>query len=186
MATSFGGPASPDQPHLSGGELRRRLDFDDARLLAECEIHFHRVSGPGGQHRNKVVSAVRLHHKPSGLMVTGTERRSQHENKANAVRRLREAIATYTRAPLPEQFSWPGGVQIEGGRLRVNEKNPALPQVIGLVLDALFVCGGKHQEAAARLGVTPSSLTRFLSEHPKAWVEANRIRKEAGLPALRA
>jgi hypothetical protein len=167
-------------------DLRRRLDFEDGRLLAECEIHYHRTGGPGGQHRNKVSTAVRLHHRLSGIIVTGTERRSQQENRLHALRRLREALAVYTRAPLPEKPVWPPTVQISEGRLHVNPHNPAIYHVLGLVLDAVFACGGSTRDAAAYFGVTPTSLTRFLAEHPKAWAEANRIRAERGARPLRS
>ena len=125
-------------------DLRRRLDFEDGRLLAECEIHYHRTGGPGGQHRNKVSTAVRLHHRLSGIIVTGTERRSQQENRLHALRRLREALAVYTRAPLPEKPVWPPTVQISEGRLHVNPHNPAIYHVLGLVLDAVFACGPRR------------------------------------------
>jgi hypothetical protein len=163
--------AAPQPPP----DLRRRLDYDDARLLAECETHYHRTGGPGGQHRNKVATAVRLVHRPSGITVTGTERRSQNENRIHALRRLREAIALYTRAPLPPQVQWPDTVQITEGRLHLSDHNPALYHVVALVLDAIAATTGTR-EAATYLGVTPSSLTRFLSDHPKAWAEAKRIR----------
>ncbi len=169
----------------SGADLRRRLALDDAALLTECDVHLYKASGPGGQHRNKVTSAVRLHHRPSGLTVTGTERRSQHENKANAVKRLREALAVHSRAPLPAEVTWPPTVQVQDGRLRVNEKNPAFCDVLGLVLDALAACEGRHQDAAAKLGVSGSSLVRFLAQHGAAWAEANRIRAAAGLGVLK-
>jgi len=177
------------EPHpgmrLPPGELRTRLDFDDARLLGECEVQAHRVRGPGGQHRNKVETAIRLVHRPSGLVVTGTERRSQSENKAAALRRLREAIALSARASLPERVVWPDTVQIQDARLRVNDANPALPHVFALVLDALAACAGDHKPAAERLGVTPSSLVKFLADHPKCWREVARIRQAAGLPPLK-
>jgi hypothetical protein len=166
--------------------LRARLDFDDGRLLAECELHLHRTGGPGGQHRNKVVSAVRLCHRPSGFVVTATERRSQHENKANALRRLREAIAVGIRVPPPESVGWPDSVQVQGERLKVGDKNPALWSVLALVLDELAAQAGQVGPAALRLHVSTSSLTRFLAAHPKAWTEANRIRRENGIPPLRA
>ena len=166
--------------------LRTRLDFDDARLLAECEVHIHRTGGPGGQHRNKVASAVRLRHKPTGFVVTATERRSQHENKANAIRRLREAIAIGIRRPPPAKVDWPASVQVRNGQLKVAEQNPAYWHVLALVLDELAPCSGQVSQVAVRLGVTTSSLTRFLADHPKAWTEANRIRRAAGLPLLRA
>jgi hypothetical protein len=173
-------------PALAPESLRARLDFPDERLLAECEVHLHRTGGPGGQHRNKVSSAVRLRHLPSGLVVTASERRSQHENKANALQRLREGLAVSVRAPPPVEIVWPASVQIRDGRLRVGEQNPALWHIVALVLDELAACDGQVQKAAARLGVSTSSLTRFLAEHPKAWTEANRIRQAAGLAALRA
>jgi hypothetical protein len=176
-------------PHpggLTDDELRARLDFDDPRLLAECDVHLHRTGGPGGQHRNKTLTAVRLHHRPSGLVVTATERRSQQENKANALARLREAIAVGLRRRPPETVVWPPSVQVRDQRLKVNPSNPAYWQVLALALDALAACGGQIATAAGRLGVTTSSLTKFLANDPKAWAEANRLRRAAGLPPLRA
>lgn len=167
-------------------ELRGRLDFDDARLLAECDVDRLRVRGPGGQHRNKVESGIRLRHRPSGFTVTATERRSQHENKANAIERLREAIAVGVRQGPPGEVAWPEGVQVRQGRLKVNPRNPAYWHVLALVLDELAECEGQVAKAAGRLGVTTSSYTKFLHEHGKAWQEANRIRAAAGLGPLRA
>jgi hypothetical protein len=77
-------------------------------------------------------------------------------------------------------------VHIADGTLRLASGNPAIPEVLGLLLDALAAAGGRTAEAAACLGISAASLTRFLSEHHAAWAEANRIRQAAGLPALRA
>src|SRR5580698_4087748 len=73
---------------------------DDA-LLAQCEVDTYRASGPGGQKRNKTSSAVRLRHLPSGLIVIAEESRSQHENKAKALRRLRKALYLRLRETVP-------------------------------------------------------------------------------------
>src|SRR5256885_11179660 len=73
----------------------------DAQLLAQCEVDTYRASGPGGQKRNKTSSAVRLRHPPSGLLVIAEESRSQHENKAKALRRLRPALYLDLREPPP-------------------------------------------------------------------------------------
>lgn len=175
-----------DRAGIPADKLGARLGFDDARLLAECKIHIYRASGPGGQHRNKVSSAVRLQHRPTGFVVTATERRSQHENKANALKRLREAIAVGIRQSPPVETVWPDGVQIYQRQLKVNPKNPAYWQVLAAALDELAACDGQVAKAAARLNVTTSSFTRFLAGHAKAWTEANRIRKAAGLSPLRA
>lgn len=80
---------------------------------------------------------------------------------------------------------WPKSVKIQGERLRVGDSNPALWHVIALALDALAEKGGRLRDAADFLGVSGSSLTRFLSEHPKAWTEANRLRAAAGLGPLK-
>src|SRR5207247_813493 len=78
--------------------LRRTwLTIDDAAMLKQCDVDLYRASGPGGQKRNKTSSAVRLRHAPSGITVIAEESRSQHENKARALRRLRQAIALQIR-----------------------------------------------------------------------------------------
>ena len=64
--------------------------LSDAQLLAQCEVDTYRASGPGGQKRNKTSSAVRLRHLPSRMLVIAEESRSQHENKARALRRTRD------------------------------------------------------------------------------------------------
>ena len=57
-------------------------------LEGESEITFFIASGPGGQHRNRNATGVRLLHRPSGIVVTATERRSQATNLAVAFVRL--------------------------------------------------------------------------------------------------
>ena len=59
---------------------------------AELEESFTRSSGPGGQHVNKVSTAVTLRHRPSGVSVTVQESRSQARNRAIALERLAEAL----------------------------------------------------------------------------------------------
>ncbi|MCG3128426.1 MAG: Peptide chain release factor 1 [Phycisphaerae bacterium] len=156
----------------------------DAALLAQCELHTYRASGPGGQKRNKTSSAVRLHHRTTGLTAVATESRSQHENRARALQRLREAIAVNIREPPPVRVTFPDAVMTAGGRLTVGRRSPHVYAVIALLLDLLADSGGALPPVALRAGVTASSLTRFLSDHPKAWAEANRIRAAAGRPRL--
>src|SRR5437764_13370318 len=77
--------------------------LSDDQLLAQCSVDTYRASGPGGQKRNKTSSAVRLRHGPTGLAVIAEESRSQHENKAKALKRLRQALYLYLRdAPDPD------------------------------------------------------------------------------------
>ncbi len=78
---------------------RRALALPEGALLAECEETFFIASGPGGQHRNKTESGVRLAHPATGVVVTATERRSQAQNRSAALSRLRERLAALSHVP---------------------------------------------------------------------------------------
>lgn len=80
-------------------QAHRALALDDAALQAECEEDFFIASGPGGQHRNKTESGVRLTHRPTGVTVTATERRSQAQNRSVAIQRLRAELERLTFVP---------------------------------------------------------------------------------------
>ncbi len=76
-----------------------KLPESDEDLLRECEIDTFRASGPGGQHVNKTESAVRLRHLPSGIVVTARQERSQHQNKALCLRKLRKKVEQLNHQP---------------------------------------------------------------------------------------
>lgn len=65
---------------------------DRESLERDCDVEFFIAGGPGGQHRNKVETGVRLTHRPTGIVVTATERRSQHANREAAFERMRERL----------------------------------------------------------------------------------------------
>lgn len=103
------GPAGPG----SAGEVRRAaarraLALSDEALLAECEEEFYTGGGPGGQHRNKTESAVRLTHGATGVTVTASERRSQAQNRGAVLERLRERLAPLARRPKVRRPTRPG------------------------------------------------------------------------------
>ncbi len=69
-----------------------RFDTDLEVLKKQVLIETFRSSGPGGQRKNKVETAVRLKHIPSGMTVIATEHRFQSQNKILAFERLRERL----------------------------------------------------------------------------------------------
>jgi len=72
--------------------VTEKWSTDPEVLAKEVVLSFFRASGPGGQHRNKVESGVRLFHPPSGVTVTATEGRSQWRNREVAMERLIAAL----------------------------------------------------------------------------------------------
>ena len=82
-------------------------ELSDDELLAQCEVQAHRASGPGGQHRNKAETAIRLVHGPSGVSAEGKDERSRSQNLGAALGRLREKLERRAYRPPPRRPTRP-------------------------------------------------------------------------------
>ncbi|RJO69651.1 MAG: peptide chain release factor-like protein [Myxococcales bacterium] len=90
-----------------------RYATDRATLEGECDIEFVKGSGPGGQHRNKRETGVRLVHRPSGVTIFSTERRSQQDNLDAAFERLIRRLKRLNYVPKPRRPTKPTRGAIE-------------------------------------------------------------------------
>lgn len=77
------------------------------KLLRDCDVETYRASGPGGQHRNKTESAVRMTHRPTGIVRVATEHRSQLRNRELALERIGKALEARRRRPKPRLATAP-------------------------------------------------------------------------------
>jgi hypothetical protein len=166
------------------------LASDDA-LIGQCEVDRYRASGPGGQHRNKTESAVRLRHKLSGVSAIGEDSRSQLENKVHAVRRLRSAIALDVREPVQlDGFAASarlaalvaGGTAPLGAKTRLTGEYWA---AIGELLDLLVAGELEIGTTAQRLGTTTGQLAKLLLHDDQVARRVNDLRRARGMRPLR-
>jgi hypothetical protein len=165
------------------------LALGDEALTAQCTVERTRGSGPGGQHRNKVETGIRLTHVPTGVTAQAFERRSQEQNRAVALSRLRQAIALDLRRPVDLQ-GWqlppvlaailpgaPGGT--------IGPGNPRFWEGAQHLLDLFVALRCSVADTAAVLGLSTGALSRVLTRSPGLMAAANRYREKQGLAPLR-
>ncbi|MEZ6138012.1 MAG: peptide chain release factor-like protein [Pirellulaceae bacterium] len=165
-------------------------------LLKNCTLRLQRRSGPGGQHRNKVETAVVIVHDETRIAGEASERRSQADNRRMAVFRLRLALATQLRSPIQSSLAincddrpsdgpselW--RLRSANGRIRCAADHEDFPALLAELLDHLARLDDGLTAAATFFDVSSSQLVRLLRQHPPALQMLNASRQQHGLHKL--
>ena len=85
--------------YLTYADYARLARQSDDELAKQCEVEVFHASGPGGQGVNTTDSAVRMRHLPTGIVVTSREQRSQLQNRATCLRKIRHQLELRSRRP---------------------------------------------------------------------------------------
>ena len=134
------------------------------QLIAECDVRRLRRSGPGGQHRNKVETAISLHHLPTGVRAEASERRSQAQNHSVALFRLRVNLALEVRRACGADYVpsplWQS--RCGGGAMKLSAAHDDFPALLAEALD-VFAALDFEPKPPTVLRCTPSQLIRLLN-----------------------
>jgi len=157
------------------------LALDDEALLRLCRQETYRASGPGGQHRNTTDSAVRLTVLDGAVVAACADHRSQHRNRSEALRRLRNALAIKIRMAVP---AW-RETAIPDGSWKLGRKDRRYAEFLAHLLDVMSCNGWAVGHSAEALGISTGKLVRVLAHDPPAWNAVNQARAKLGLVNLR-
>jgi len=153
-------------------------------LLRDCDVQRTRRSGPGGQHRNKVATAIVITHRPTGLKAEASERRSQQQNQQVALFRLRVELALAERITR-EQPSAMWRQRTPKGKIALNPSHADYPAMLAEALDFIEQHDDDPRPAAEALGVSPTQLIKLVKTEPRAIEAINARRKSRGMHPLR-
>ena len=155
----------------------------DAALLALCREDTMRAGGPGGQHVNRTVSAVRLVHLATGTTVQCQDHRERLRNHIDAVRAMRIALALVVRGVC--QVEWLDPYR-SGRQIRAGGQANDYHLLVGCALDALTRCEGRLAEAAGDLRISTSQLVKLLTADKSVHTAVNAMRQMHGQGPLKS
>jgi len=178
----------PDAPiNSADNSPLHPVELSATELLRQCDVRKTKRSGPGGQHRNKVETAIVLTHQPTGIQAEASERRSQSENLAIAVERLRIRLAVRVRSDVPTS-SPPSELwrsRCKGEKIVISPSHSDFPRLLVEALDRIAAVGWDLKPAAEQLGCSPSQLLKLIKDEPTAWGLLQEERRRSGLHPLK-
>ena len=152
------------------------LQASDEELSALCRLEFSRGSGNGGQKRNKSSSAARgVLLEDERFAAEDCSERSQHQNRARALWKLRRLIAFEVRsapATPPE-------------RIECSMTHEEYPLNLAHLFDILEEQNYDHKSAASLCGVTTTAFLKLLKRDDEAWTKVNAAREKRNLYKLK-
>ena len=166
-------PISENSKILSRDAL---LNLSDRELVSSCRVESFRASGPGGQHRNTADSAVRITLKQSPLSTYATTSRSQHKNKAEAIKKLRILIAMEMRSEIVPTWT---------DSFKIGKNDKRYPVFISSILDVFHLSEWEMGRTSKKLKISTGKLNRVLNSNPVLLARVNQERLKLGLRVLR-
>ena len=159
-------------------------DLPIEALLAQCQVTRTRASGPGGQHRNKVETAIVVKHEASGVVGQASEKRSQQANKEVAVARLRVNLALAIRTVrIASSNRWK--TRTRQGKLQVNAGHFDYAAILAEAMDFVWEHQFDVAATAKQTGISTSQLVKFLKTCSAAFESVNRQRQQLNLGPLK-
>jgi peptide chain release factor 1 len=134
-------------------------EMDDVEIEinpSDLEIEVYTASGPGGQHMQKNATAVRIHHRPSGLVVSCENQRSQTQNRLRAMAVLRARLYEMEQSKITAEIDESRRSQVGSGQRSEKIRTYNFPQ---------------NRVTDHRVGLSVYSLDRVLDGDLDAFVE---------------
>lgn len=135
---------------------------------SDLEIDTYRSSGAGGQHVNKTESAIRITHKPTGIVVACQEERSQLKNREKAMHYLKNKLFDFYQSQADKEYAEKRKVQVGTGDRSEKIRTYNFPQ---------------NRVTDHRINYTMYSLDRFMNGEIEGMIEALHVAEKQALLA---
>tara|TARA_Y100001970_G_scaffold250030_1_gene321252 strand:+ start:4648 stop:5205 length:558 start_codon:yes stop_codon:yes gene_type:complete len=164
--------------------------LNETELLNLCRVDNFLSSKPGGQHRDKKASSVRLTLFNGDIVTTSSDSRSYQANQKYAVNRLKIEIICKYRSEISikkcinlfhlEQYFTDAWL-VKNGRINIAANNKNYLIFAAIILDSLYIHEWNFRIVGKIFGVTTSHLVKFLSKEKKLFVFVNMERQKLGM-----